>query len=257
MHVGICIAIKNRSYLVVEQEDTERTYEHVKDQIQLTPSNHIEPPEVLEDGRVALMPLPNLLRSLTRIKKPEDTWTVVISDFGSTDVNVSQVCEQLLGDAIPYVVNTIEGSFNRGGGLDKAAETARDRGCDTLFFCDADMFFTHRYVFDEAQRELPKGRVYFPICFSYIVPSHEYGYWREAGYGMVFLRTADYFQSERWKQNRSWGWEDQLLHEHFKNKADILRMRAPGFYHQWHPNSMEFKTQEYEIKNYLGAMAVY
>jgi hypothetical protein len=257
MRLAICIALKNRSYQIVKP-DPPGTYDHIRDRIQLTPADLIEPPEMDAEGNIIITPFPTLLRSLARIHRSSDQWTVIVVDYGSTDIDVKHLCELHLGGQIPYAVLTADGSpnFNRGGGLDTAAQVARKLECDTLFFCDADMFFTQRHIFDTAERILKEGSIFYPVCFSYTDPSHQVGYWRDTGYGMVFLRTVDYFLSERWKNNRSWGWEDRKLYESFPPDR-IKREWGVGFFHQWHPNSIDFKTKEYEVKTYVKDAAIY
>jgi hypothetical protein len=256
MRLGICIAVKDRSYQVV-QSDPPEAYDHIKKSIQLTPSDQLEPPEVSSNGDITITPLPTLLKSLARIHQASDDWHVIITDFGSTDIDIHHLCELHLGDTIPFSIAYDKSPFfNRGGGLDVAAQIARENQCDTLFFCDADMYFTGRYVFDEAQRTLAEGKVYYPVCFSYTDPSHQFGYWRDTGYGMVFIRTIDYFHSQRWKNNQSWGWEDRAFYEGLPPER-IKRDRAPGLFHQWHPNSIQFKTQHYPIKHYVKEGAIF
>lgn len=258
MNLAICIALKNRSCLSVPHEDEKATYAHVADRIQLTPSDYLCPSPPIDDNKVYLTPLPNLLSSLVKVKRPTDFWTVIIIDYESTDVDVKQLCEQILGDMIPFYIYTVcgGGPFDRGGGLDLAAQVAQRDGFDSLFFCDADMYITNHYIFDEAARSLAAGKIYYPTCFSYTSHTHERGFWRDSGYGMLFIRTDDYFISDRWKHNKSWGWEDRALHDSFP-KEKINRGMGVGLFHQWHPNSLEFKTQEYAVKQMLGRDAVY
>jgi len=189
------------------------------------------------------------------IKTGNDNWTVIIIDYESTDVNVSHIAHQILDGHIRFVVETQKGQFSRGTGLHLAAEIAKERGHDSLFFCDADMYFTKHHIFDQAKQALEKDKIYFPICFSFTQPDHLKGFWRDTGYGMMFIKTETYCSVERWQHNISWGEEDNLMHRNFKPEQ-ILRSRAFGYFHQWHPNSIVFKTLEYPVKHYAGKAAV-
>jgi hypothetical protein len=179
--------------------------------------------------------------SLVAVKKPDDKWTVIIVDYESTDVNVGLVAKQILEGYIDFVVHTEIGTFSRGTGLHIAAKIAKQRNHEILFFCDADMYFTQHYVFDDAKRELNAGKVYYPICFSFIKPDHLYGFWRDTGYGMLFIKTNKYFQVKKWTHNISWGEEDNEMRKQF-TEDEVSRNLGIGFFHQWHPNSIEYEV---------------
>ena len=193
MDLAICITVKNRSNLVVYQEDPIETYRHIADKIQRTPSDIHFPPTLNRDATITLNLLPKLLMSLRMIKTGNDNWTIIIVDYESTDVNVGQIAHQILDGHIRYVVEKHEGQFSRGSGLHLAAEIAKGRGHNTLFFCDADMYFTNHYIFDRAEEAIKENKVYYPICFSFTQPDHMKGYWRDSGYGMMFISTEKYF----------------------------------------------------------------
>ena len=258
MDLAICIAVKNRSNLLVQQEDPIKTYAHIADKIESTPSDSVFSHIIRQNGLVELQLLPNLLNSLVLIKRPEDKWTIIIIDYESTDVDLENLCSVLLNTTIPYFLHTIKGatSFNRGGGLNLAAKIAKSRGHNSLFFCDTDMFFTEHSVFDQAQHSLEKVRIYYPICVSFTNPTQTKGYWRDSGFGMLFIRTEDYFSTKGWMNNKSWGWEDRDFYESIP-KTQIDRSRGSGFFHQWHPNDITFKTQGYSEKEFVGRNAVY
>jgi hypothetical protein len=247
MNLGICITVKNRSNLVVNQEDPIETYKHLTTSIMRSPLQNHFPPTLNRDGTVTLNLLPKLLMSLVSVKKPTDKWTVIIVDYESTDVNVPLIATGILQGHMPFVVHTEKGEFSRGSGLDIAANVAKQLNVDSLFFCDADMYFTHHFVFERASEILSKNNVYYPICFSFIQPDHLNGFWRDTGYGMMFIKTEQYFKTIRWQHNVSWGEEDNAMVRNFTEKQ-IVRERGIGYFHQWHPNSIEFKTQEYQLK---------
>jgi glycosyltransferase involved in cell wall biosynthesis len=255
MDLAICIAVKNRSNLVVYQEDPIETYKHIADKIQGTPSVSHFPPTLNRDATITLNLLPKLLMSLRMVKTGNDNWTIIIVDYESTDVNVHNIAHQILDGHIRYVVKKHEGQFSRGSGLHLAAEIAKERGHDTLFFCDADMYFTNHYIFERAAEAIKENKVYYPICFSFTQPDHMKGYWRDSGYGMMFISSEKYFGTERWQHNVSWGEEDNAMRRNF-SETEVVRGKAVGYFHQWHPNSIVFKTLEYPIKHYAGKAAV-
>lgn len=256
MNLAICIAVKNRSNLVVYQEDPIETYKHVAHKIQITPSDSHFPPTLNRDATITLNLLPKLLMSLVAIKKPSDTWTVIIVDYESTDVNVEVLASSILGsNGIQYVVKTVKDTFSRGSGLHIGAILAKERGHDSLFFCDADMYFTSHYIFGRAQEYLERNKVYFPICFSFTQFDHMRGFWRDTGYGMMFIKTETYFSRNQWQHNVSWGEEDNAMLQNFQTN-EIVRELGIGYFHQWHPNSIVFKTLEYPVKHYAGKNAI-
>jgi hypothetical protein len=198
-----------------------------------------------------------MLTSLTNVKKPTDNWTIIIVDYESTDFNIDMICKGILADKIPYVLHIEKGTFSRGGGLSIAARIAKERGHTSLFFCDADMYFTRSYIFERAAEALAKNKIYYPICFSFTQPDHQQGFWRDTGYGMVFIKTDEYFNSSGWKYNISWGQEDDNLFNNLRTSGtEIIRSMAIGYFHQWHPNSIIFKTLEYPVKKYVGKAAI-
>ena len=251
-NLAICVSLKNRSNLIVKQEDP-NTYNFIAKLLEPAPSI-TEPPRTLPNGDIELRLLPRMLASLKAIQRPEDQWHVIIVDFGSTDENIDELCRTTL-EQIPYTIHKEPGTFNRGGGLDKGACIARDLGIDSVFFCDSDMIFTDHDIFDQAKEVLEANKIYYPICFSYTNSNHTRGFWRESGYGMVYMNTATYFQTPRWANNITWGWEDRALHD-ILDPTTLVRSRARGYFHQWHPNSSEFKTREYAVKQHMGPRSV-
>jgi len=255
MDLAICISVKNRSNLVVYQEDPIETYKHIASKIQDTPCSEHFPPTLNRDATVTLNLLPKLLMSLRMIKTGNDNWTIIIIDYESTDVNVEHIAHQILDGHIRYVVHSEKSTFSRGSGLHIAASLAKARGHNALFFCDADMYFTSHFVFDRAQEALYDGKVYYPVCFSFTQPDHMKGFWRDTGYGMMFISMETYFSVEGWQHNVSWGEEDNAMFRNF-TKDEVIRSRGIGYFHQWHPNSIVFKTLEYPVKHYAGKAAI-
>ena len=101
MDLAICIAVKNRSNLLVAQEDPNVMYKHLKGRLIPSPSDYVWNTDIRPDMSVQLRLLPNFLASLVAVKKPEDKWTVILIDYESTDINIEMMCELILKDKIP------------------------------------------------------------------------------------------------------------------------------------------------------------
>jgi hypothetical protein len=231
MDLAICITVKNRSNLVVNQEDFIETYKHVMNKLEITPARQHFPPTLNRDNTITLNLLPKMLISLVSVKNPEDKWTVIIIDYDSTDANVELISSQILQGHMDLVVHKeLTEQFSRGSGLHLAANLAKQRNIENMFFCDADMYFTNHEIFDQAKAALDNGKIYFPICFSFVKPDHLYGFWRDTGYGMLFIKTEMYFELP----------SDQIENGEIKSNFPqnrIIRSKADGYFHQWHPKS--------------------
>lgn len=252
MRLAICVAVKNRSCVIVDKEDSLSFLHHVEDKIESSQENN-DDAMFTKDGKLILLLLPKMIRSLIQQKKEEDDWVLVVVDYNSTDVDMTAMMEEEVGDKMPWHLEKIQDYefFDRGGGLAKAADTAEKRfQADSLFFCDADLMFTSHDLFDKAERSLSKGNYFYPIFFSFINPEHSKGFWRDTSFGNFFSRVEDYKKTEGWYHNISWGWEDRALADSIpESKKD--RERVPGFFHQWHPFQWEFRVKEYPVKTYI------
>ena len=252
MRLAICVAVKNRSCVLVNPEDSLQYLKHVAENIRETPETKCKP-YFTNQGQIALLLLPKMLRSLMKQKKPEDDWVVVIVDYGSTDIDMKAMLEYELGTAIPWHLELIQdyAYFDRGGGLAKALTLAEEKfQAEAVFFCDADLLFTSRHVFESAIQSVSKGQFYYPIFFSFVIPDHTKGFWRDTSYGNFACRITDYKKTEGWYHNISWGWEDRALADSippFKKDREAVQ----GFYHQWHPFQWEFRVKEYPVKDYI------
>jgi len=252
MRLAICIAIKNRSGVLVDPEDSLSFLNHVKEKIQDCPEFKREP--LIASNKQILLPLlPMMLRSLVAQKKPEDDWVVVVVDYKSEDADMKLLMETELGTKIPWHLETVTDYpfFDRGGGLHKAAEIAETKfKADSVFFCDADLFFTTREVFEGAIQSTEKGQFYYPIFFSFSLADHSKGLWRDTSFGNFACRIVDYKKTDGWFHNISWGWEDRALADSIPaSKKD--RAMVKGFFHQWHPMQWEFRVKEYPVKEYV------
>ena len=252
MRLAICIAVKNRSCVIVDEEDSLSFLHHIQEKLVESPECEIKPYRT-KQNQIALLLLPKMLRSLVKQKQSEDDWVVVVVDYKSTDIDVKAMLDYELKDTIPWHLETVQDYdfFDRGGGLAKATELAETKfNADAVFFCDADLYFGSRTVFDRAIQSVSKGQFYYPIFLSFTQPDHTKGFWRDTSFGNFACRIQDYKKTEGWYHNISWGWEDRALADSIPaEKKD--REAVPGFYHQWHPFQWEFRVKEYPVKEYV------
>lgn len=252
MRLAICVAVKNRSCVIVDKEDSLSFLHHVQDKIEASQESNGDT-MVTTDGKLVLLLLPKMIRSLIQQKRKEDDWVLVIVDYNSTDVDMSAMMKEEVGDTMPWHLKRVEDYefFDRGGGLAKAVDIAEKKfQADSVFFCDADLMFTSHDLFDKAEVSLSKGNYFYPIFFSFINPEHSKGFWRDTSFGNFFSRVEDYKKTEGWYHNISWGWEDRALADSIP-ETKKERERVSGFFHQWHPFQWEFRVKEYPVKGYI------
>jgi glycosyltransferase involved in cell wall biosynthesis len=206
-----------------------------------------------KEQQIVLPLLPNMIRSLVSLKAETDDWVLVVVDYKSTDVNIQEMLEVEVGSKMPWHLETVEDYpyFDRGGGLAKAVTLAESKfQAEAVFFCDADLYFTSRDLFDRAIQSVSNGQYYYPIFFSFVVADHSLGVWRDTSYGNFACRIEDYKKTEGWYNNVSWGWEDRALADSIpQQKKD--RESVAGFFHQWHPLQWEFRVKEYPVKRFI------
>ncbi len=252
MRLAICVTIKNRSCVLVNPEESLQFLQHVNEKIEECDALKIQPCTT-KQGQLALLLFPKMIKSLVAQKKPADDWVLVVVDYKSSDVDLKEMLTYEVGDTMPWHLETIEdySFFDRGGGLAKAAEIAESRfQADSLFFCDADLMFSSRDVFDQAIQSVQKGQFFYPIFFAFAVADHSKGFWRDTSFGNFACRLTDYKQTEGWYHNLSWGWEDRALADSIPSYRKD-RVCVPGFFHQWHPMNWDFRVSEYPVKQYL------
>jgi glycosyltransferase involved in cell wall biosynthesis len=252
MKLAICVAIKNRSLVIVDPEDSLSFLHHVQENIEDCPSLTIHP-WVTKQDQIALALMPKMLRSLMDQRKPTDDWVLVVVDYGSTDVNMREMIEYEVGTKIPWHLETVTdyAYFDRGGGLAKAAAIAEAKfTADAVFFCDADLQFASHELFDKMTESLTNNHFFYPIFFSFALADHSKGLWRDTSFGNFATSIENYKKTDGWLHNISWGWEDRALSDSIPEQLKD-RMKIEGFYHQWHPLQWEFRVKEYPEKGYL------
>lgn len=192
--------------------------------------------------RIRLDLLLNNLSSLETIKGDDELYEVILVDFGSTDYDLSKLSGKY--KRLDIRVINVDDYFSRGKGLNIGYDNAK---YNNLFFCDADMLFKSREVIDRAYNYLNLGKVYFPICFDFCEPTHQFGYWRRSGYGICFCTKSLLLNyNYRWSEYNSLGKEDNDIWDFFNNIGKCERDEVCGYFHQWHPPSKDFKNQNYK-----------
>lgn len=198
---------------------------------------------VEHDGQqLTLTLLENNLRGLLGLVTPADQWEIVIVDFGSDDVNLSEWLHTLpASPSVTYNLVPADGPFNRGRGLNLGRQAAKH---PVVFFYDADMLIRTRKLFDDIEQlVVGQRKVLFPICWSYSNPQHTEGWKRVWGLGNVVQRKGSILP---YIEKDSWGKEDYVNFAQFCFKGSAVRTYyGEDYVHQWHPNDAEFKNRYY------------
>ena len=252
MRLAFCVAVKNRSCILVDKEDSLSFLQHVSDKIVDCPELKINP-WITKDDQIALPLLPKMIRSLMSLYQENDDWVLVIVDYNSTDISLKEMLEYEVGTKIPWHLETVTDYpfFDRGGGLARAASIAETKyNTEGLFFCDADLFFATRDVIEKAIETIQQQKFYYPVFFSFVLADHSKGLWRDTSYGCFACSIKEYKQTEGWYHNVSWGWEDRALADSIP-EIQKVRNYVPGYFHQWHPLKWEFRVKEYPVKEFI------
>lgn len=235
-NLSIVISVKNRSKIVAQYEKiplrvllrNELIKTGIKKKIKYTAD---KPPQI------KLELLFDCLESLDKLET-DINFEVVIVDFLSDDYNLNKLPNKYKNLDI-NVVQTNEKYFSRGKGLNVGLEKSK---YNNIFFCDTDMFFRSDKVFQKGLQYLSENKVFFPICFNFVEPSHQVGYYRKSGYGLNFARK-DMLTDYKWVEYDTHGKEDNDFWEYFKNKDMCAREQVEDYFHQWHPENIEFKIK--------------
>ena len=240
---SIVIPIKNRTTIAVDYEPIPL---RVIQRNKLFPSNLDKKDiRVTKDGKVILDLLLNFLDSLSTIKHDDESFEIIITDFGSDDYDLRKLKKKF--NKLDIKIINSDGYFSRGKGLNVGFNNSTK---ENVFFCDADMLLTTRELFDNAYNELQNGKVLFPICFGLCEPSHQIGYFRNSGFGMCMLKKETLIKNNyKWSEYDSLGKEDDDFWNFFNDRNLCARYQVNGYYHQWHPESQEFKNRYYKYND--------
>jgi glycosyltransferase involved in cell wall biosynthesis len=161
-----------------------------------------------------------------------------VADWHSDDWPLAEWFENAVG-SIPHRVIELNGDFSRGKGRNAAANSARG---DALFFLDADCTI-EASVCEAARGYVELGKAYFPVVYSYDSPAHTSGWWRHTGYGNCAMSREVFEQTGGWPDYDRWGKEDDDFFAKVSSLAAVVREQTPGFFHQWHPDTVLWKDR--------------
>jgi len=163
---------------------------------------------------------------------------LIVADWESSDWPLDQwLCDA--ANPIPVRIVKMDGMFSRGRGLNAAAAAAHG---EFLFFLDADALINET-VLRNGTSAMREGNAYFPILYSFNESEHISGYWRESGFGHCMISKDLFGRTGGWPEYKSWGLEDDHFSAKVKELCPVVREPVEGFYHQWHPEEIDFKNQ--------------
>jgi glycosyltransferase involved in cell wall biosynthesis len=228
-HISICVPIKNRT-IVFDRDGNELRlfYNFVKTLVSL----YSELDLVIE---------------------------LIVVDYESDDVVMSDILEELIGDTFHYKIVTVSRSrWSLGESRNVSASVATS---DVLFFTDADMRFESLSVISDAYRVVKEGHAFFPICFSESNPKDEFmmnmlksrgldqnsgGWVRKEGFGIAAMSKKLFYSVGGYLPLKSWGGEDNDIYSKIKKVSKVHREFYRGFVHQWHPHDLVWKSRFYD-----------
>ncbi len=192
----------------------------------------------VEAGPHKLKLFPNCVRSLVDAVGDNLDCELVVADWGSNDLPLSQWLH-VEASPLPVTIVSLEGTFSRGHGLNQAAKASHG---EILFFLDVDMLVTAS-VIKAGLHFVNEGKAFFPIVFSFNDPKHTNGQWRRSGYGICMMSRSTFDRTNGWPEFKSWGQEDKLFFRKVGSLQDVVRQEQRGLEHQWHPNEVAWKNR--------------
>lgn len=181
---------------------------------------------------------PNCVDSIVRASGVAVRLELIVADWQSDDWPLAEWLTEA-AHPTPVHVLTLGGQFSRGHGLNAAAQAAHG---DCLFFLDSDALISE-IVLNNGLEAVRKGMAYFPILYSFTDPEHRTGYWRHSGFGHCMLSKQAFERIGGWPEYRSWGTEDDHFWTRVNDMMPVVREEVAGFYHQWHPDDIDFKNR--------------
>ena len=235
-NLSIVIALKNRSSIIADYQKIPLRvllrHDLIKTNFKKKINYTNEKPH-----KIKLNLLLNCLESLQNFKT-NINFEIVIVDFLSDDYQISKLPKKYKNLDIK-LIQTNNKFFSRGKGLNIGFKNCK---YNNIFFCDADMEFKSDLVFQKGIEYLNQNKVFFPICFNFVEPSHQFGYYRKSGYGLNFVKKS-MLNNYRWTEYDTHGREDNDFWDYFNNKNMCVREEVKDYYHQWHPENLEFKIK--------------
>lgn len=192
----------------------------------------------------------NNLDCLFKLIQDDEKWELIVVDFSSSDVDMKEYLQYMFRsynkpNFTCELIQVNDEHFNKGKGLNIGGNAAK---YETLFFLDADMKLTDRIMIDTAYTQTQlNNKVYFPVCLNYENPEHSHVTQRPSGKGNVFISKTN-FALKSWPEYNQWGLEDDHFYDYYDRIKMIFRDCPGTFYHQWHPNDVNFKNRYYKGK---------
>jgi hypothetical protein len=163
---------------------------------------------------------------------------LVVADWHSDDWPLDLWLAEA-ASPLPVQILEMEGGFSRGKGLNAAARAARG---EVLFFLDTDALVC-RQVLRRGLQHVRDGKAYFPIVYALGEEGNAEGRWRDGGYGHCFLAKDFFERLGGWPEYCYWGREDKEFWAKVSSLQPAVREQVQGFYHQWHPEDIDWKNR--------------
>ncbi|QDT14241.1 glycosyltransferase family 2 protein [Alienimonas californiensis] len=157
---------------------------------------------------------------------------LVVADFYSDDRPILEWLPEAAGP-LAWTLVPVGGAFSRGRGLNRAAAVA---AAERLLLCDADLLLTPE-ILRRAIDVVEEGGVWSPI-FQYLTREGEPAYWEDRAHGVVAVSRARFAEVGGVPEFESWGGEDDLFYDRLARIGPVVRERAEGLRHQWHPDRL-------------------
>lgn len=194
----------------------------------------------VETDRGTLTLFPNCVRTACdALKELEVSFEWVIADHHSDDDPPEMWMQGYCDD---FTVLQLEGHFNRGRALNEAVKASK---YSNLCFLDADMLTSVEF-FQHGLQNLTLNRATFPICWCFKDFEHSTGFWHNSAFGNCFVTKKMFEIVGGVIPKTNWGLEDTNFFQKIRPLYSISRKNEPTLFHQWHPDSYEWKNRYFE-----------
>lgn len=122
---------------------------------------------------------------------------------------------------------------------------------DYILWLDTDMIINRNLIM-EGLKEVYKNHIFFPVCFYYLTPDNQYGFWANGGYGNVMM-TRKSFKRNKWPQypEHTLSYEEDVEYfKKLKQSYKVVERRIDDYFHQYHPGKMVDKVWIRDFKEH-------